>query len=59
MEIASRYHWNTDTLIAYIKEHSPDIELDNDGQVVIYTGTWQRPDGSLHDTPNNYDTIKE
>lgn len=39
--------WNAGTLIEYLKEHCPQIDEDNEGQIVIYTGLCQTPDGGL------------
>lgn len=41
--------WNNDTLLEYLSMCSFSIEQDNDGQIIIYTGLYLRPDGSLHD----------
>lgn len=41
--------WNVDTLLAYLREHCPEIDEDNEGQIVIYTGLYQTPDGGLTD----------
>lgn len=46
MEIAN---WSMNTLAGYLAEHDFTIEKDNDGQVVIYTGLYQTPDGALTD----------
>ena len=51
MAFVHRPGWNEDTLIQYLEKHSGNIDSDNEGQIIIYTGLYQHRDGSLHDTP--------
>lgn len=46
--------WDVETLLAYLKETSGgDVEQDNNGQVIIYTGLWLTPDDCLtNEEPN-------
>jgi hypothetical protein len=39
--------WNLDTIIAYLKEHGASMEMDNDGQIVVYTNLTTGSDGEL------------
>lgn len=43
--------WNVDTLLAYLAKHGADTDSDNEGQIVIYTGLYEREDGSLTTIP--------
>lgn len=44
-------------LVRYVREqagpalHLSSFDLDNEGQVIIYTNLWQHPDGTIHDKP--------
>jgi len=46
--------WDVGTLLAYLKETSGgDVEQDNNGQVIIYTGLWLTPEDRLtNQNPN-------
>jgi hypothetical protein len=43
--------WNCDNIARYLEENSFDVETDNEGQIVCYTGLIQAPDGSLWRIP--------
>ncbi len=40
-------------IISLMSEYG--YELDNDGQVVIYTGLYEHNDGKLYDEPEEYE----
>lgn len=42
-------NWNVNTLLDYLADNCPEVGEDNEGQIVIYTGLYQTPDGGLTD----------
>jgi hypothetical protein len=47
--------WDIDFLLAYLAERAGDVavEEDNEGQIVIYTGLTEAPDGTLWKEEDN------
>ena len=39
--------WNVDTILDYLRDNCPDLEMDNDGQLVLYTGLTETPEAEL------------
>jgi hypothetical protein len=47
MAIVSEKGWNLDDVIQYLRVHGGEVGLDNDKQVVIYSGLKEDSDGNL------------
>lgn len=39
--------WNLDNIREWMRDHGASVEVDNDGQVILYTGLIEAPDRSL------------
>lgn len=47
--------WNVDTILLHIIREGAEVAKDNDGQIMLYTGLFEWPDGTLHDESYEYD----
>lgn len=41
--------WNVDDVIEYMRKHCPDVEKDNDGQIILYTNLYEDTDRNLRE----------
>jgi len=39
-------------VIRALEDGTADIQTDNEGQLIIYTGVWEQSDTSLEETPD-------
>lgn len=40
--------WNLDDILDYLHKHGAEVDMDNEGQIILYTELYENGDGELY-----------